>query len=198
MSYRLGSAAPVTVLLIAAAGDRPAVSATFNPQPSPLSLRAGRAAVAAVLRDGLPNGMERAGDAFTHELIRHNIRAWEGIGDESDAPIEPTHDREIRDVDGNLLGVELGTISAFLAEPRLVEAADREWLSPWVQRDAEKNGFAPSPSGTSEGATPEGDTASLSAKPDSTDGAETTKPARRRAPTKSTSRKRTPAKPSGS
>lgn len=198
MTYALGSAAPITVTLIEAAGDRPAVTVTFNAQPSPLSLRAARRAVIAELRKGEMDVQERAGDAFTAAIIRHNLLAWTGIGDGAGEDLlEPTHDRELRDSDGNVTGIELGTISRFLAEPRLVEAADREYVLPWTKVDAEKNGLSLSPAGTSAGATPEGDTATSSVTPPGTDAAGQTT-VDQPAPTKSTKPKRTKAKPSGS
>jgi hypothetical protein len=194
--FNLAKPEPVTKELIPARGDDPAVRVTFKPQPSPLSLRAARRAVAEVLRAD-PTDMERAGDVFSGELIRHNILSWEGIGDIGGIPVDPSHDRELRDDDGNVTGVELGTISAFLAEPRLFEAADREYVMPWTALDAEKNGLAPSPNGTSEGETPDVDTASLSAMPEGSAAAGTTTPAPRRARTSATSRKPKKAKPSG-
>ena len=196
MAYALGDAAPVVVELVPAVGDRPAVTATFNSQPSPLSLRAARRAVIAEMQKGEMDVQERAGDAFTAAIIRHNLIGWSGIGDEGDQLLEPTPDREIRDPDGNVTGIELGTISRFLAEPRLVEAADREYVLPWTKVDAEKNGLSLSPAGTSAGAMPEPDTANSSATPDgSADAAtKTTAPP---ATTKSTKRGRTKAKPPG-
>lgn len=197
MSYALGSAAPRTVELIPAVGDRPAVKATFNAQPSPLSLRAARRAVAFEIRNGGMDADGRAGDAFTAAIIRHNLIGWEGIVDEDDQAIEPTHDLEVTDVDGNVTGIELGTISRFLAEPRLVEAADREYVLPWAKLDAEKNGSSPSLAGTSAGATPEPDTATSSVTPeDSVDAGMTTETPP--ATTKSRKHGRTKAKPSGS
>ncbi|SEM62874.1 hypothetical protein SAMN05192583_0890 [Sphingomonas gellani] len=197
MSYALGSPVPVTKTLVDAAGDRPAVTVTFNAQPSPLSLRAARRAVATILRDGQPNVAERAGDAFTAEIIRHNILAWTGIVGADLAPIEPTHDRDLTDAEGKVTGVEPGSISAFLTEPRLVEAADREYVLPWSERDAEKNGFAPSLNGTSAGATPGQGTATSPAKRGRKGAAGTKTQASRPARTKSTKPGRTRASVSG-
>ncbi|WP_426255807.1 hypothetical protein [Sphingomonas sp. DC2300-3] len=163
--FQLSSPEPVTKTLINAVGDRQAVAVTFNAQPSPLSLRYARLAVATAMRDfeGRPDRMQRAADAFTVAIIRHNIVSWSGIGDAQGDAIEPTHDRERTDDDGNVTGVELGTISAFLAEPRLVEAADREYVIPWTDADREKNGSSASVSGTTAAATPERDTANSAA-----------------------------------
>lgn len=182
--------------LIPAAGDVPAVRVLFAPV-SAKSLRLARRAVAEVLRSGAADANETAGDAFTESLLRSSMLEWDGIGDDDQNPIQPTPDVDILDADNNVIGVTPGTVSAFLAEPRLVEAADREFVLPWARRDAEKNGYALSQSGTSARATPEPVTVRSPVKRAKTDGAGTRKPGRRRAPTKSTSRKRTTAKTSG-
>ncbi len=172
--FALTKPAPAAHELIPAVGDRPAVKVTFPAQPTLLALRAGRRAVAEALRAGGPDANERAADAFTEALIRHSILSWEGIGDEAGEPVEPTPDVDILDEAGVRIGVEPGTISAFLAEPRLVEAADEKWVLPWTMLDAEKNGWSLSPNGISAGATPAVDTASSPVKPDVSDDATTT------------------------
>ena len=177
--FQLGSATPVTLELMPARGDDPAVRVTFNPQPSPLSLRAARRAIAEIMQDGLPDADERAGDAFSAELIRRNILGWEGIGNEAGEPAPLSSE----------------AITAFMASPRLVEAADELYVLPWVRRDAEGNASPPSPNGISEGAAV--DTAAKAAKPGSKAAAGTKRLAKRPARTKSTSRERTPAKASG-
>ena len=192
---------PVWATLIAAHDDEPAVRVLFAPV-SPKALRHARRAVSSILRAAggrvTDDVTDDAGDAFTAALIRHGIREWEGIVDEDGTPIAPTPDREIYGEDGELLRAEPGTITAFLAEPRLVEAADREYVLPWTRADAEKNGSAPSRSGTSAGATQAPATADSAATPGETGVVEAKTRAPRRAPTKSTSRKRTKAKLSGS
>jgi hypothetical protein len=182
--------------LIPAQGETPAVRVLFAPVGAK-ALRLARRAVADVLRSGVADANEAAGDAFTEALLRAGMLEWDGIGDDDQNPIQPTPDVDIIDGDGKVIGVTPGTVSAFLAEPRLVEAADREYVLPWARRDAEKNGYAPSLSGTSAGATPAPNTAGSPARPVKTADAVTKKPTRRRAPTKSTNRKRTPAKKSG-
>ncbi|MBW6524419.1 hypothetical protein KZ810_13000 [Sphingomonas sp. RHCKR47] len=191
--FALCNAKPVEHELIPAIGDNPPVKVTFPAQPSLLSLRAARRATVEALRGGGAEAEERAADAFTTTLIRHNIVSWSGIGDADGKPVEPTQDVEHRDVDGNVTSVEPGTISMFLAEPRLVEAADQLWVLPWAMADAEKNGLSLSPNGTSAGATQEADTASSSATPESSADAETT-PADQPAPTSDTKRARKRAK----
>lgn len=188
--WALAKPEPVTKELIAARGDHPAVTATFNPQPSALSLRAARRAVAEVLRTD-PTAIERAGDAFTSAIIRYNLLSWTGIVNEQGEVIEPTHDVVVPSGENDEIGiVQPGTISAFIAEPRLFEAADREYVLPWTQLDAEKNGFALSPNGTSEGAMPETDTVTSPVMPESTGDVSS-------APTESTKPRRKRAKPSG-
>lgn len=182
--------------LIPENGDVPAVRVLFAPVGT-RALRLARRAVAEVLRSGVSDANEAAGDAFTEAMLRAGMLEWDGIGDDDKNPLQPTPDVEIRDDEGEIVRIEPGTVSAFLAEPRLVEAADREYVLPWARRDAEKNGYAPSLSGTSAGATPAPDTASSPAKPAKTGGAVTKKPTRQRARTKSTSRKPTTAKKSG-
>lgn len=182
--------------LIPAAGDVPAVRVLFAPV-SAKSLRLARRAVAELMRSGAADANETAGDAFTESLLRSSMLEWDGIGDDDQNPIQPTPDVDILDAENNVIGVTPGTVSDFLSEPRLVEAADREFVLPWVRRDAEKNGYALSQSGTSARAMPEPATASSPAKRAKTDGAGMKKPARRRAPMKSTSRKQMTAKNSG-
>jgi hypothetical protein len=179
--------------LIPAIGDRPAVRVLFAPV-GPKALRQARAAVGAVYRASggtSPDVIDDAGDAFSAALIRAGILDWEGIGDENDQPVKPTHDREVRDPEtGEVLEIQPGTITAFLAEPRLVEAADREYVLPWTHTDAEKNGFALSLNGISAGATEDSDTATSPAQQEP-------KVAAKPAPTSSTNRKRMRAKRSG-
>jgi hypothetical protein len=183
------AAGPEWKTLIPAIGDRPAVRVAFAPV-GPKALRQARRAVAEILRTGGPDAMEDAGDAFTQALIRAGIRAWEGIGNLAGEIVAPTHDVEHRDEDGALLRVEPGTISLFLADARLVEAADREYVLPWTRLDAEKNGYAPSPDGISARATAAPDIAGSPATPDGTAVAGN-------APTKSSSPRRKRAKRSG-
>jgi hypothetical protein len=196
VSWALGKAGTVTHTLIAARADLPPVTVTFNAQPTLLSARAAREAAQAVFRAGGPKVTERAGDAFSAAIIRWNIVSWTGIGDGPDSPVEPTHDVEKLDEAGKVIGVELGTISAFLAESRLVDAADREYVLPWVLADMEKNGWSPSLDGTSSRATQVPDTVSSPATQESSVDATTTTDAPP-APTSKRSRKRKPAKASG-
>jgi hypothetical protein len=194
--YSLTGAKPVEHELIPAIGDRPPVLVTFAAQPSLISLRAGRRAALTVLRQGGPDVEERAGDAFTREIIRHNILTWSGIGKDGEA-VDPTPDTDVVDEEGNVIGSEPGTISDFLAEPRLVEAADRAYVLPWSQADAEENGWSPSQNGTSAGATQGANTAGSPATQDGSGDAGTTTDAPP-VPTKPKKRVRKPAKPSGS
>lgn len=192
---------PAWATLIPARDDAPAVRVLFAPV-SAKALRRARSAVADVLRAAgnriTDDATDDAGDAFTAALIRHGIRDWEGIVDESGVAIEPTPDREVYAEDGALLRVEAGTITAFLQEPRLVEAADREYVLPWTRADAEKNGLSTSANGTSEVETQAPDIASSAATQDETGAAVTKKRAPRRVRTTGTNRIRKKAKISGS
>lgn len=196
--FALEKQEPRWIELIPARGDKPPVEVLFPPQPSAKALRKARDAARVGLRAGGSDAMLDAGDAFSRELIRYSIVDWRGIGDETEEPITPTHDAETLDPEtGAVVSIAPGTISAFLNEPRLFEAADRLFVVPWAQRDAEKNGYAPSPDGISAGAMPVDDTARSPAMPEKTDGAATKKRGRRSASTKSTRAARTRAKPSG-
>lgn len=190
-------AKPQWLELIPARGDKPPVEVLFPPLPTPLALRRARVACREIMAKGGAFALDMGGDAFSRELIRHSILAWRGIVDQNQVAIAPTHDVVIPGDDGEEPTIERGTISAFLAEPRLFEAADRVFVIPFVERDAEKNGFAPSPNGTSAGATKASDTASSPAGSTKTAGAGTKKRGKRPAPTKSTSRARKPARVSG-
>lgn len=182
--------------LIPAQDGRPAVRVLFAPVGAK-SLRLARRAVAEVIRSGVADTNEVAGDAFTEAMLRAGMLEWEGIVDDDGNPLQPTPDIETFDDEGNVTGVEYGTVSAFLSEPRLVEASDREYVLPWARRDAEKNGYAPSLSGTSAGAMPEPNIASSAVTPEKTAVAATKRRARPSATTKSTRRKPTRAKKSG-
>jgi len=182
--------------LIPAQDGRPAVRVLFAPVGAK-ALRLARRAVADVIRSGLADTNEVAGDAFTEAMVRAGMLEWEGIVDDDGNPLQPTPDIETFDDEGNVTGIEYGTVSAFLSEPRLVEASDREYVLPWARRDAEKNGYAPSLNGTSAGAMPEPNTASSAVTPEKTAVAATKRRARPSATTKSTRRKPTRAKKSG-
>lgn len=198
MLFALEKQEPRWIELLPARGKKPPVEVLFPPQPGAKALRKAREAAREVLRRGGSDAMMDAGEAFSMAMIRYSILDWRGIGDEREQPVAPTHDVEIVDPEtGAVIEVKPGTISAFLAEPRLYEAADRVFVVPWAQRDAEKNGLAPSPAGTSAGAMPGGDTANSPARRRKTAAAGTKKPARQPAPTKKTPAKRTKVKPSG-
>ena len=74
---------------------------------------------------------------FAASLARRAIIAWEGVGDES----------------GNALEVTPEGIDALLSLWPIFEAFNLHYVSPGMRLDAEKNGSAPSPTGTSVGAT---------------------------------------------
>ena len=74
---------------------------------------------------------------FAAALARRAVMDWEGVGDE----------------DGNVLPVSPEGIDALLSLWPIFEAFNLHYVSPGMLLDAEKNGSAPSPTGTSAGAT---------------------------------------------
>ena len=74
---------------------------------------------------------------FAAALARRAVVDWEGVGD----------------ADGNPLLVSPDGIDALLSLWPIFEAFNLHYVSPGMLLDAEKNGSAPSPTGTSAGAT---------------------------------------------
>ena len=85
---------------------------------------------------------------FAGALARRAVVDWEGVGDE----------------DGNLLPVTPEGIDALLSLWPIFEAFNLEYVSRGMLLDAEKNGSAPSPTGTSAGATATAQPAKASAR----------------------------------
>lgn len=100
-----------------------------------------------------------AGDAYTASIIRQGIIAWAGIGD----------------ADGKVLAVSPEAIELFIDDEDLFRAADREYVTPNVLADVEKNGLSASPNGIGAAATQASDTATLSARPTKSGDASPTK-----------------------
>jgi len=75
---------------------------------------------------------------FAAALARHAVIGWEGVGD----------------ADGNVLEVSPEGIDALLSLWPIFEAFNLQYVSRGMLLDAEKNGSAPSLTGTSAGATP--------------------------------------------
>lgn len=107
-------------------------------------------------------------DAYSRELCRRAIVAWEGVGIGDDAA-----------------PVTLANVDAFLSDPALLGRLQRLYVYPYLARQAEKNASAPSSAGTSP--------AKTGAKGTAAGARRAAKPAR----TSSTPRKAKPAKPSG-
>ena len=80
---------------------------------------------------------ERAA-VFAAALARRAIVDWDGVGDEA----------------GNVLEISEGGIDALLSLWPIFEAFNLRYVSSGMLLDAEKNGSAPSLTGTSAGATP--------------------------------------------
>ena len=74
---------------------------------------------------------------FAAALARRAVVAWEGVGDES----------------GTVIAVSPEGIDALLSLWPIFEAFNLLYVSRGMLREAEKNGSAPSPTGTSVGAT---------------------------------------------
>ena len=74
---------------------------------------------------------------FAAALARHAVVGWEGVGDES----------------GTVIAVSPEGIDALLSLWPIFEAFNLHYVSPGMLLDAEKNVSAPSPTGTSVGAT---------------------------------------------
>ncbi|MTW18353.1 hypothetical protein GJ689_19305 [Rhodoplanes serenus] len=93
------------------------------------------------LRESLPEDGSIAGHAAAVALVkaiaRIGIRDWEGVGDTDGIPVPPTPER----------------IDALLDLPPLYDAFERDHVGPALLLADEKNAFAPSPNGTSAGAT---------------------------------------------
>ena len=74
---------------------------------------------------------------FAAALARRAVIGWEGVGD----------------ADGSVIAVSPEGIDALLSLWPIFEAFNLLYVSRGMLLDAEKNGFAPSPTGTSAGAT---------------------------------------------
>lgn len=79
---------------------------------------------------------EAAALAFAKAVAKQTILDWEGVegADGAPAPVTPEH------------------IDAFLDVYPIFEAWQTRYMARWLGLELEKNGSAPSPSGTSEGA----------------------------------------------
>ena len=82
-------------------------------------------------------GNDARAAVFAGALARRAVVDWEGVGDE----------------DGNPLPVTPEGINALLSLWPIFEAFNLQYVSRGMLLDAEKNGSAPLPTGTSEGAT---------------------------------------------
>jgi hypothetical protein len=78
----------------------------------------------------------KVGVLFSKAVARLVIEAWEGVEDPDGSPAPVTPDR----------------VDAFIDVPAIYDAFSERFLGRWLVVDQEKNGFAPSPSGTSAGA----------------------------------------------
>lgn len=97
-------------------------------QTRPVSVGAmllARAAAGEALKEAgeKEDGTVRAGEAFTRALGRAGIVAWDGVGDEAGAPVEPSPER----------------IDQLLDHWPAFDAFDRLYVGPALTQDAEKN-----------------------------------------------------------
>jgi hypothetical protein len=76
---------------------------------------------------------QEALDALSCTFMRRGIVEWEGIGD----------------AEGNALAVTPESVELFIANADTFEAAHLHYVSPWIDRDREKNVSAASSNGTS-------------------------------------------------
>lgn len=90
--------------------------------------------------EALPEGASKEEQALVmaKAVARRVVTGWEGVGD----------------ADGNPVPVTPEGIDALLDIWPIFEAFQTRCLAPHLMLDAEKNASAPSPNGTSEGATP--------------------------------------------
>lgn len=158
----------------------PGVRILFAPVTT-AALRAAQRAAAVVFRAAADLGAENveeatldAGDGISRELLARAILQWEGVGDADGNPVDPTPE----------------WIGVFLDDPTCFQAADAVYVHPWLDREREKNGSSPSPSGISAGETPGTDTANSAAQQTAAGDATN-------APTSSRSRGRKKARSSG-
>ncbi|MCP4243948.1 MAG: hypothetical protein GY772_25640 [bacterium] len=77
----------------------------------------------------------RSGVIFAKIVARIVIESWEGVEDPDGSPAPVTDDR----------------VNAFLDHPAIYDRFTEKYLSRWLTVQSEKNGSAPSPTGTSEG-----------------------------------------------
>ena len=82
--------------------------------------------------------MEVRALVFAKAIARISIMEWEGVGDAEGGPIDPSPE----------------AIDALLELWPIFEAFQTMFVAKGLDLEQEKNGFAPSPNGTSEGAPP--------------------------------------------
>jgi hypothetical protein len=140
-------------------GEMPAVEVRFVPIGRIAYRAARRAAGECYVGADLPEEegaplppelIESAGDAMSECLLMLGIDAWRGVGDK----------------DGNVASVTPENLKAFLADPVRFDKLDADYVRPFMLKELEKNGLAPSPTGTSARAAEP--TAGTSATPDAT------------------------------
>jgi len=147
------------------------VRAQFRPITRAAVRAARRVAGAILVADPEDDEIKhQSGEAYSAELIRRGLIAWEGIADRTGK---------------KALAFTPEGVEEFIADAALFEAADQKYVMPFVLKEAEKNGFSGSRDGTSAGRTP----AKRTARTATTPAKSVPTTSKRRAPAK--------AKPSG-
>jgi len=109
----------------------PGVRVQLRPWSTPV-LAAGQAAASAAVAAG--HSADVGVVAFTMGVARYAALAWEGVGDEAGEPLDLTP----------------AALQLLLEQsPEAFRAIDRDYVTPSLERSAEKNASAPSPDGTS-------------------------------------------------
>lgn len=193
-----GADTPIRVTLAEAQGDDPAAVVVLVPITQPMRRRALGAArrylqsIDVSPTDGIEGDLLLdVSEEVSRELMRLGIADIEGIVDEvTGEPFTVTPDLATRLRTAGDQDRPKGTVDDLLADDRVFEKLDADYVMPDARRRTEKNVLSGSPNGTSTAATPGSDTANFRAKP-------TRKAGAGNARTKSTRSKATKAKGSG-
>lgn len=144
---------PEWVSLVDKVGDRAAIEVKAKPVDRIAKRIAQRAASAIILAEAGEDRVDdrvqaKANDAYGRAMLTEVIEDWRGLGN----------------ADGKAQAFDTNALSMFLADDFLFDRAWAKIVLPVLAEEAEKNGYAPSPSGTGAGATRASGTASSSAK----------------------------------
>lgn len=163
---------PVRVTIVEATAAEPAAVIVLAPIDAKMRRRALRAAQRFLKAMDVPeaDGIEGellldVSDEVSRELMRLGVTALEGIVDDATGePFELTPDLMTRLRTSDQADRPTGTIDDLLADERVFERLEAEYVMPDARRRLEKNGLSGSPNGTSTEAMPGSDTANSPAK----------------------------------